>query len=255
MPDNFPNRREMSLRAKLSIPEAAAPPWSLSRAGLCLLAMFVCLLLIGPTLASLLLGSVDATPGLLMLGWALGMALCIAFALLWLRGSPAYQPALQFERGHLPLPNALLLGVAIAIFIDLVISLGSGQFLPLPEVYGMRAGGIDRLLLGALLLILLQPLAETLVFQAILLPSLRWRFGPWRGVVGAVAAYVLLHTLVFTLAYTATYDPLWYGRIYPAGISLAFCLLKVYAQSSRAVLIGRVGAGILFFLTALVLTG
>ena len=57
-------------------------------------------------------------------------------------------------------------------------------------------------MLAASLLIIIQPLAETLIFQAILLPSLRWRLGPWRGLVITALIYTILHQLVFMAAYS-----------------------------------------------------
>ena len=249
------DRREMSLRAKLSLPEDAAPPWRLLGAALTAAVLLICLVVVGPALASLLLGSQDITPFLLMLSWALGMALCLVFVLVNRRGRPESRVALRMQKGHLPRPLVLLLGVAIALAIDLVVNLASGQFLPVPEIYGFQSQGAASVILAALLLILLQPLAESLVFQAILLPSLRWRLGPWPGVFATSALYVIMHLLVFWSAYAAIYDVSWHGLVYPALMALAFCLLRVYTGSSSAVIIARMGAGLMFFLTALALFG
>ncbi len=249
------DRREMSLRAKLSLPEDAAPPWSLLSAALSPLVLLICLIVVGPALASLLLGSQEITPFLLMLSWALGMALSVVFVWVNRRSSPESLAALRMSPGRLPRPLVLLLGVAIALAIDLVTNLASGQFLPVPEIYGFQAYGNGGLILAALLLILLQPLAESLVFQAILLPALRWRLGPWPGVIAASALFVVLHLLVFWAAYADAYDLVWHGIVYPALTGLAFSLLRVYTGSSSAVIIARMGAGLMFFLTALAVFG
>lgn len=249
------DRRDMSLRAKLSLPERAAPPWSLLSAALSAAVLLICLTVVGPALASLLLGSQEITPFLLMFSWALGMGLNIVFTLVNRRSSAESWAALRLGPGHLPRPLVLLLGVAIALAIDLVVNLAGGRFLPVPEIYGFQSQGAAGLVLAALLLILLQPLAESLVFQAILLPSLRWRLGPWPGVLAASALFVALHLLVFWAAYAAAYDLVWYGLIYPALIGLAFSLLRVYTDSSSAVIIARMGAGLMFFLTALAISG
>lgn len=248
-------RREMSLRAKLSLPEAAAPPWSPLSAALTALVLLICLTVVGPALASLLLGSQTITPILLMLSWALGLGLAIVFALVNRRSSHESWAALRLIPGHLPRPLVLLLGVAIALALDLVVSLASGCFLPVPEVYGFQLYGAAGLILAALLLILLQPLAESLVFQAILLPSLRRRLGPWPGVIATSALTVALHLLVFWSAYADKYDLTWRGLVFPALIGLAFCLLRVYTGSSSAVIIARMAAGLMFFLTALTVVG
>lgn len=252
---NANDRRELSLRAKLSLPEEAAPPWSMLSAALAAAVLLICLIVVGPALGSLLLGSQAVTPYLLMLSWALGMGLSIVFVLVNRRSSAESRAALRLGPGHLPRPLVLLLGVAIALAIDLVVNLASGEFLPVPEIYGFNAQGTASLALAALILILLQPLAESLVFQAILLPSLRWRLGPWPGVFAASALFVALRALVFWAAYANTYDLVWHGFVYPALMGLAFSLLRVYTGSSSAVIIARMGAGLMFFLTALAVFG
>ena len=255
MSANANDRREMSLRAKLSLAEDAAPPWSLLSALLAAAVLLICLIVMGPALASLLLRSQEITPFLLMLSWALGMGLGIVFVLVNRRSSPESWAALRLRPGHLPRPLVLLLGVAIALAMDLVVNLGGGEFQSVPEIYGFNSQGAAGLLLAALLLILLQPLAESLVFQAILLPSLRWRLGPWLGVFAASALFVALHLLVFWSAYADKYDLAWHGLVYPALMGLAFSLLRVYTASSSAVIIARMGAGLMFFLTALAIFG
>ena len=249
------DRRDMSLLEKLSLPEAEAPPWSIVSAWLSVVAMLISLTIVGPALASILLGSDAVTPFLLMLSWAIGMALTAAFVLVARRSSEQSWQALRLVRGELPLALSLLIGIGIALALGLTVSLASGQFLPAPEIWGFQSQGAMGLLLAALMLVVLQPLAETLVFQAVLLPRLRWTFGHWGGVIATSAAFTLLRLLVFTQAYGSTYDLLWYGLVYPAGIGLMFCLLKVFTRSSGAVLGARMSAGLVFLLTALVLFG
>ena len=141
MTNSEKDRREMTLMAKLSLPEASAPPWSLLSAALTVFVMLIFLVVVGPALASLLLGSDLITPFLLMLSWTLGMALTILFVLVNRRSTPERWRALLLRRGLLPTPIALLLGVAIALTVDLIISLGSGRFLPLPEIFGFQSQG------------------------------------------------------------------------------------------------------------------
>ena len=249
------DRREMSLMAKLSLPEEHEPPWSLLSAGLILFAMFICLTVIGPALVAIMSGGEVLLPSELTLSWAIGMALTIVFAIVNRRSSQESWRALRLRRGGTPWPIALLSGVAIALGIDLIVSLASGQFLPAPAIYGFQSRGAAGLLVAASLLILLQPLAETLVFQAVVLPSLRWKLGAWSGVIATTALFVALHASVFWAAQGAIYPAFWHGIVYPTLLGSAFSLLKVYTGSSGAALIGRMGAGLIFFLTALALFG
>ncbi len=251
-PEQETDRREMSLRAKLSLPESAEPPWSLFTALLTVGVMLLCLTLLGPALASLISGSGsgELTSMTLMFSWAIGMAMTCAFVLVSRRGNRASWRAMRMSRGNLPLPMALFLGIAMALALDLLVSLLSGDFLPPPQIWGFHSGGIPGLLLAALMAVLLQPLAETLVFQAALLPRLRWTLGPWGGIIATALIYAGLHQLVFLAAYEH-YHPLWHGLLWPLGIGILFCLLRVYTGSSSATLMGRVGAGLVFLLTAL----
>ncbi len=249
------DRREMSLLQKLSLPEESAPPWSLFSAALTVGVMLVCLIVIGPALASLLLGRQQATPDLLMLSWALGMGATALFVLVNRRGNLESWRALRLSKRGPPLPLMALLGVAIALFINLLVSLPSGQFLPLPEVYGIGAQAPMSLIAGSLLLVFLQPLAETLVFQALLLPSLRWTLGAWRGLFAVCLVFVLLRLIVFFSPWQSVYDALWYGLVYPFSVCLAFSLLKAHSASSLSVLVARISAGLIFLLTSLALTG
>ena len=260
MTQQQPDRREMSLMQKLSRPETA-PPWSIIAAAITAVVILVNLIWVGPAMSSLLLGSAEPTPFLLMLGWTFGLALTLAYVLVNRRSSPASWQALRLNRGFLPTQIALLVGVAIALGVNLVVSLASGQFLPIPEIYGFQTQELAGTILAALLLVAAQPLAESLVFQAVLLPSLRSTVGPWGGVIITSALFTLLRYAVFFSPYQdfdawAAYNsPLWYGLAYPLLTGFAFCLLKVYTDSSRAVIIGRVGAGLVSLLTALALVG
>ncbi len=254
MSESPTDHREMTLLAKLSAPEASAPPWSLSSALLTVAVIFICLIIIGPALASILLGSETISPSLLTLSWNLGMALTIIFVIVNRRSSHDSWRALSLGKGDLPSPIALLIGIAIALAIDLVVSLAGGAFLPIPELIGIYQAGTGDLIAAALLLVILQPVAETLVFQAVLLPSLRWHLGARAGVLTTSLLFTSLHLVVFSGANRTIYMNPWYDIAYPFLAGLAFCYLRTYSASSGAVFIARMGAGLIFLLTALVLT-
>ena len=259
MPDSQLDRREMTLMQKLSIPEEANPPWSLLTATVIVLVLFLNLTLVGTAISALLLGIEDTvTPFMLLLSWSIGQAITIVYVVINRRSSPESWTALKLTKGLLPLPFVLMVGVATALAVDLVISLASGQFLPIPEIFGFQSEGVGGVLTAGLFLILIQPIAESLVFQAVLLPKLRIMMGAWGGVIVTTVVFTLLHYAVFYLSYQPNYPEstlLWYGVAYPLLTGLMFCLIKVYTGSTRAVIVARVGAGLIFFLTALVLVG
>lgn len=259
MKQDLENRREMSLMTKLALPEQSEPPWGFLGALLTVGVLFLCLTLIGPTSVSAVMASTGNTrdvlfPFELMISWVIGMALAVVFVLVSRRSSEESWQALSLTRGELALPLALLVGIAIALAVDLAVSLASGGFWPAPQIWGFQRRGLSGLLLAGLSLIVLQPLAETLVFQGVLLPRMRWTFGHWGGVIGTAGVYTVLYQLVFIEAYQF-YDQLWHGIVFPMSIAILFCLLKVYTRSTGAALIARMGAGLIFLLTAVAISG
>lgn len=250
------DRREMTLRQKLSIPEASDTPWRAIDATVVVLALLVSLILIGPSIV--LLTSDDVTgisPFLLMLGWTIGQVITIAFVVINRRSSVDSWRALRLDVGLVPQPIAALVGVAIALTTDLITSLPSSMYLPVPEIFGLQADNLTSIIIAALFLVVVQPIAESLVFQGVLLPKLRVIMGAWGGVVMTTVIFTLIHYGVFYASYPDAYPQgamIWYGIAYPLVFGLTFSLLKVYAQSTRAVILGRVGAGMTLLLTALI---
>lgn len=254
MQEKAKDRREMSLQEKFSLPEAGEPPWNLLSAALTVFAMFICLIIIGPALVAFIASNPDLTPFDLMASWSIGLGLTIVFVVVNRRSSEASWRALRLTRGELALPLALIIGLAIGLTIDVFVNLFDGRFLPPPQIWGFQQHGAAGVILAALLLVALQPLAETLVFQAVLLPRLRWRFGHWPGLAATAGVYTLLHYLVFFQAYDF-YHLRWHGVVLPMLLGIAFSLLKVFSQSSLATLVARMSAGLIFLLTALAISG
>lgn len=253
------DRRDMSFIQKLSLPETSDPPWGLATAGVIVLVYLITLMLVGPALASIVLGLGDTiTPFMLLLGWTLGSAMTIVFVLVNRRSSPESWQALKLEKGLLPLPFILMVGVATALFVDLVISLASGQFLPIPEIFGFRADGFSSVIVAGLFVLLIQPVVESLVFQGVVLPKLRVKMGAWAGTIITTAVFTIIHYAVFYLSYETSYPPttvIWYGIAYPLIAGFVYCLIRVYTVSTRAVIMARIGSGLIFLLTALAVTG
>lgn len=248
------DRREMSLREKFGLPEASEPPWSLLSAALAVFAMFVCLAIIGPSFVAIAGAGGILTAFELMASWSIGMALTIVFALVSRRASATSWAALRLRPGELALPLAPVIGIAIGLTFDLIANLSAGRILPQAQIWALQTGGAPSLLLAALLLVVLQPFAETLVFYAVLLPRLRWRLGHWLGLIATAAVYAGLHYLIFFQTADANQLRL-PSLVLPLLLGITFCLLRVFSQSSLVVLIARMSAGLGFFLTALAIAG
>ena len=266
MTEKLKDRRELTFRAKLSAQEVSPPPWSVLSAALTTIAMLITLISLGPALASVMLGgpltshfwhgSAAKSHLLLSLSWSLGMAFTIAFVLASRRGSDESWRGLRLHWGEVPLSiTSLLIGMAIALVVQIFVGLASDMFCPIPELFDFFKIGPTNIISAALLLILLQPIAESLVFQAVVLPSLRWNFGPWIGVLMTSVLFTLMHLSVFSVQNRGVYTDPWYDDVYPFLIGFAFSILKVYTGSTGVVIVARMGAGLIFFLIGHALAG
>ncbi len=172
----------------LAIAEADTPPWSLTWA------LWVVLIAIVAAFAGTLVayGLTNGSLAAPLLGWTLGGLVTIAF--IW-RSRRADRESLRLSFKNVRLYIVLLLGVGMAVLVD-VIGLGVTQaYLPAPELAGLFGIHVDLIawLLAALFMLAVQPVAEELVFRAVLFVSLRQnsrrmaRLGPERRDLRAVS--------------------------------------------------------------------
>jgi hypothetical protein len=146
----------------------------------------------------------------------------------------------------------LLLSLGIAWTIDLVgrlLNLTAGQIVP-PTLEVLRQGEPFGFALGLLLAILLQPVADGLVFSGLLYPSLARLSGDNRIAILGVALTYMLVTLL-----TSSSQGQWYALIQPFCMMLFVLGVRAYAQSVRAAIVARAAFGIFFVLAALFSAG
>ncbi|MEP6988335.1 MAG: CPBP family intramembrane glutamic endopeptidase [Chloroflexota bacterium] len=231
------------------------PPWSAWGAIGAMLASFLAII-IGSAI-SIIIGDSQYTP---LLGWSLGGVLIIAFV--WFtRRAPRYWSSLwnnasDSQPSSNPTQNIfwyLLIGVGLAILLDLIGRGIIGQIIPDPELftlygyvqlYGQPVLGISWVLV-ILFMVVLQPLAEGLVFQGMLLPSLRATVSPWAGFILAVAAYTMFHFVTYqSSSITNTTVLIWIGVLQPLISGLIFAAVRVYTGSTRAAILTHMAFGL-----------
>nr|MCU0513522.1 CPBP family glutamic-type intramembrane protease [Anaerolineae bacterium] len=171
------------------------------------------------------------------------------------RRQQGHLPALGLQaESALPLPFVLLTGVAAAMTIDVIVAAGGGfQVAAMLTGIGVTDDWLEWLL-AAIFVIFLQPLAENLVFQAVLLPRLRASFGGGTGILLTAAVYTVYYLLVYGAVLSGG-AVLWYGVLMPLLTGLFLAGVRVYTGSTRAAILAQVGMGITMLLAALVLTG
>jgi membrane protease YdiL (CAAX protease family) len=230
------------------------PPWSLSGAIGAMLASFLAII-IGSAI-SIIIGDSQYS---LLLGWSIGAGLVIVF--IWItRRSARYWSAL-WNGAEATKANAsttqnifwyLLIGVGLAIALDLIGRAVVGLIIPDPEflnlfsyvqLYGQPVMGISWILV-ILFMVVLQPLAEGLVFQGLLLPSLRATMTSWPGFILSAVAYTMFHFVAYQQpSIASTTAIIWISIAQPLISGLIFGAVRVYTGSTRAAILTHVAFG------------
>ncbi|MEZ4669444.1 MAG: CPBP family intramembrane glutamic endopeptidase [Anaerolineae bacterium] len=230
----------------------SVPPWSLWGAAGAVIASFAATL-IGFTAATVLVE--ERHPALNLFAWAVAAALVIVFVR-FARGKPEQWAALRLgETGVEPSGQNtfwyLLVGIGLAVSLDVVGRAVTQQIVPEPELYRLafysqyygQAPGIGGWLVALLFMGLLQPLADGLVFQGIALPSLRAVLGAWPGFLLSAVIYAAFHYAVYPPVST-DFPGLWYGLIAPLLAGLIFGAIRLYTGSTRAAIITHAAFGL-----------
>lgn len=236
--------------ARIGAPQAA-PPWGMGAALSSLVAAFAALIL-GSTVAQLLF---PGAQWVVLAGWTLGAALTAAFVWITRRTRPE-RTALRLYETNAPLFLLLLVGLALALTLDVISLRATTQFLPDPELLGLYRQPLEAfsLLMALVLMALAQPVAEELVFRGVLLPALRAAVGSWPGFGLSALAYAVFHLLVYSPP-ALDFDRLWYGLLLPFVAGLIFGAVRVYTGSTRAAILTHMAFGLFAVVKLLTLAG
>lgn len=153
-------------------------------------------------------------------------------------------------------PSALLavlmfcLGLAWAIDLGgRLLNLTAGQIVP-PTLEVLRQGEVFGFILGALLAVIFQPVAEGLLFSGMLYPSVARASGDNRiAIVGLALLYMLVSLL------TSSSQGQWYALVQPFFMMLVVLCTRAYTQSTRSAIVARAAFGVFFVLAALFSAG
>jgi membrane protease YdiL (CAAX protease family) len=142
--------------------------------------------------------------------------------------------------------------LAIAWAIDLagvLLALKSVQSIP-PLADGLREPFGVIWVLGILVLVVVQPVAEGLVFAGIIYPALSSELKDNRA---AIVATALLYGLLN--AVLAARQDSWYAFVQPCLMALTVFIVRAYTQSTRMAIVARGAFGVFFVLAALISRG
>jgi membrane protease YdiL (CAAX protease family) len=233
------------------------PPWSLVAALSSGVVSFAAVV-IGTFIALALLNNIQYTA---LAGWTFAAMLTVIFVFirfnkleertaLRLRSSDA--SALPIQEIFL----MLLIGVGLSVALDVVSGRVTNSFLPEPELLSLYQQSVNGLtwIFAFVFMVVLQPIAEELVFRGIMLPSLRNAVGAWPGYILSAILYALFHTLAFSPV-TNDFNGFWYSQIVPFIAGLIFGAVRLYTGSTRAAILAHVGFGLFAVVKVITLVG
>jgi membrane protease YdiL (CAAX protease family) len=223
----------------------AAPPWGFFTAVTTLFVAVLASVIIGTLFAVSFFGDQPYYP---LVAWSVGSLLTIVYVNISRRADREH---LRLQTGRSRLFIVLLFSLGMAITIDVIGLLSSGQFMLVPELLPLLPAreSIAGWVLAALFLLALQPLAEQLVFSGVFFPAARHMLGAWGGYLATVGVFALFHYLVYG------YPPvngLWPSLIAPLLAGLVIIGARANAGSTRSAIVAQIGFG-LFALTKLVM--
>jgi membrane protease YdiL (CAAX protease family) len=240
-----------SLIARIGAPEAA-PPWALSAALVAPLFAFVALIA-GSGVALVWAGERDYTG---LAGWTLGAILIGLFV----RQTRRHDwTALRLVAASTPILFVMFIAFGCALAFDLVSLAVTREFLPKPELLGLNPSvlGVLEWSLAIAFMVILQPIAEGLVFRGIAIPALGARLGAWGGIFAAAALAGIFHLLIYSPNYAtaSSFTPLWYGLAIPILEAILFGAVRGYTGSTRASIAAQIAFGLFAVLKLLALVG
>jgi len=250
------------LRERIGATQAAVP-WGLGGALAAIVASFAAAI-IGTTVALSMLGQMEAV---MLVSWAFGASLTVIFVI-FTRRQPEQAQALRLGSLHpsqLLSQDALLLlliGVGLAVTMDIIAGRITGAFLPEPELIGVysnflysgQALSLVTWLFAICFMVILQPLAEELVFRGLALPALRRTLGAWSGYLLSAVLYGVFHWVSYSTALEG-FAGMWYGLLSPLIAGLVYGAVRLYTQSTRAALLVHAAFGLFALVKLLTLMG
>lgn len=231
------------------------PPWSFLSAIGAIIAMFAALVM-GSTLTQLFIA--DDTASALIAGWSIGMLLTILFIRFTRLRTVEDEKALRLGGTDTPLPIVFLLVLGIAIALDLLSQAVTGEFeLTTAELDALR--GVDVTFIGWVIalvfMVLLQPIAEEMIFRGVLFPVLRFGTGAWTGLLLCAGLSGVFHFASYPPPTDTQLNLLWYGLILPLLDGLVITTVRAYTGSTRAAIIAHAAIGLFAILKMLVVLG
>ncbi len=235
--------------ASVSAPEDA-PPWSLMTAALAILFAFIAMI-IGTGVVFVWAPTQGYTE---LAGWSLGGLLVIMFV--W-QTRRKEREALRLTASASPILFVMFISLGVAIALDLVSLAVTHEFTAGPELQFLdpNALGVLEWVFAILFMIILQPIAEELIFRGMTLPAIRTRISAWGSILVTAGITGVFHMLIYPINSVSPLTPLWYGLLIPIIEAIIFGMVRNSTHSTRAAIAAHIAFGLFAVVKLLTLTG
>jgi hypothetical protein len=238
---------------RLRAPESR-PPWLLRTAIFFVLA-YIAIWILALTVVASLRGEIDGrlSDEAYLLTVLLHSLVVVGTVVQWVRQryGPGWQQHLRLSEvrsGQFVI--TLLIGLGIAWALDLgggLVGVKAWYDIP-PQFNGLKAGVNVAWVLGAAGVVLVQPIAETLIFSGLLYPSAVQRSGEnIMGIVGTAVIYMLV-SIFLAVSQGST----WFMVVLPLLMMLVVVAVRAHSQSTIAAMVARMGFGLFTLLVAII---
>jgi membrane protease YdiL (CAAX protease family) len=231
----------------------AAPPWGIFSALLAVIITFIFTSLVGLVVGTTMFSDNDTNA--LAAGWVIGGALTIFYVFATRRDAEAIE-ALRLGAATLPILIAFGIGLGIAITLDLIAIPFVGAVLRPPETsfLPVEGVGLTTWIYVGLLLLIVQPAADELIFRGVLFPALRTAQSVWATILATALFYGVFHSIVYPHP-EAGAAGVWYRLFEPFLAGLALSFIRAVSGSTRATIAVHAGIGAFGLLKTLLIVG
>lgn len=232
--------------------EQTPPPWGLLTAVGVAFAAFAAVLM-----AAGIVGSFGGqTTTTTLLAYCLGMVLTALFVTVTRNRTPADGEALAIGASSARMPLILMLSFGVGAAFDLItlafanVPLITAEFASVGGVAAVNQAGLVGWLLMAVLLLILQPVADGLVFRGVAYPALRTYLGPVAGFFMAAAWHGIFHMVVYSTPSSSDFASVWVTLVAPILAGIYLSGVRAATGSTRVAMVAQAGLGLFFLVRA-----
>jgi len=231
----------------------AVPPWGIFTALGLSVGAFMAILLGAAITGSF---GMDYSSGIL-LAYCLGMGFTALLVTVARNRTPTDGEALAMGAVNTRIPLILMLSFGVGAALDLVtlavanVPLVAAEFGSAGGVPAINQTGLGAWFLAGFLLLVLQPIAEGLVFRGVVYPALRAVLGVQSGFVMPAIWFGLFHMLAYSSSSsTGEFSTIWVTLIAPILAGLYLNAVRAATRSTRVSMIAQAGLGLFFLVRA-----